>query len=296
VNVALPAIQAGFDASLSALQWVVNGYMLALASLILLGGSAGDRYGRRRVFIAGLLSFTLASLACALAPTEEWLVGARFVQGAAAALLTPASLAIIGVSYSGKARGPAIGTWAAAGALMTALGPPLGGWLVDAVGWRAIFLINVPVGIAAVAIALKLPRDAGALHVEPLDRRGSVLAVLTLGALCYGLIALGEGATRNAAVTLIASVPLAWLFVRVERTASAPMLPLELFRNRDFSGANALTVLLYAALGGALFSLASSARARRSCSGPRSRRPGSSCSARSVTSRLTGSASCPGCS
>lgn len=255
VNVALPAIQAGFNASLSALQWVVNGYMLALASLILLGGSAGDRYGRRRVFVAGLAGFTLASLACALAPTEAWLIGARFVQGAAAAALTPASLAIIGSSYSGKARGPAIGTWAAAGALLTALGPPLGGWLVDAVGWRSIFLINVPVGLAAAALALKLPRDAVAADAAPLDRRGSVLAVLTLGALCYGLIALGEGATRNAVITLVASLPLAWLFVRAERTASAPMMPLALFRNRDFGGANALTVLLYAALGAALFLL-----------------------------------------
>ena len=255
VNVALPALQESFDASLGVMQWVVNGYMLTLASLILLGGSAGDRFGRRRVFIVGLLGFTAASLACALAPSALWLIVARFVQGAAAALLTPTSLAIIGAAYSGEARGPAIGTWAAAGALTTALGPPLGGWLVDTVGWRWIFLINLPLGIAAVVLALKLPADRGLADAPPLDRRGSALAVLTLGSVCYGLIALGEGGVGNAMIALVAAVPLSLLFIRAERRASAPMMPLRLFRDRDFSGANTLTVLLYAALGGALFLL-----------------------------------------
>ncbi|HET7132089.1 MAG TPA: MFS transporter, partial [Gammaproteobacteria bacterium] len=216
VNVALPAMQEDFGARLGTMQWVMNGYMLTLASLILLGGSAGDRFGRRRLFIIGLLGFTAASLACAFAPSAPWLIGARLVQGAAAALVTPTSLAIIGAAYGGDARGPAIGTWAAAGALTTALGPPLGGWLVDTVGWRSIFLINLPLGIAAAALALKLPADRGAEHAPPLDRRGSALAVLTLGALSYGLIALGEGATRNGAIALVAAAPLAWLFVRTE--------------------------------------------------------------------------------
>jgi EmrB/QacA subfamily drug resistance transporter len=255
VNVALPAMQSSLDVGIGTMQWVVNAYMLTLASLILLGGSAGDRFGRRRIFIAGLLGFTAASLACAVAPSAPWLIAARTTQGAAAALLTPASLAIIGAAYKGDARGRAIGTWAAAAALTTALGPPLGGWLVDTIGWRSIFLINLPIGLLALALALKLPRDHGNAHAPPLDRRGSVLAMLSLGALCYGLIALGENKTVNGAIAIIAALPLALLFVRTEARAAAPMMPLELFRNRDFSGANTLTVLLYAALGGALFVL-----------------------------------------
>jgi EmrB/QacA subfamily drug resistance transporter len=255
VNVALPAIQQDFDAALGAMPWVVNGYLLALASLILLGGSAGDRFGRRRVFIMGLLGFAAASLACALAPSALWLVAARFIQGGAGALLTPTSLAMIGAAYTAKARGRAIGTWAAAGALTTALGPPLGGWLVDAVGWRSIFLINPPLGVAAVALAMKLPADRGAADAAPLDQRGSALAVLGLGALSYGLITLGQGGIRSAIVALVAAVPLIALFIRAERRANAPMMPLALFRDREFSGANTLTVLLYAALGGALFLL-----------------------------------------
>ena len=255
VNVALPAMQASLEADLGTLQWVVNAYMLTLASLILLGGSAGDRFGRRRVFIVGLLGFTAASLACALAPSALWLIGARTVQGAAAALLTPTSLAIVGAAYSGDARGPAIGTWAAAAALTTALGPPLGGWLVDTSGWRSIFFINLPNGMAALAFALKLPAERGSEHAPPLDRRGTLLAILCLGALCYGLIALGESKPVEGAIAIAAAVPLGLLFVRTEARASSPMMPLALFRDGDFSGANALTVLLYAALGGALFLL-----------------------------------------
>jgi EmrB/QacA subfamily drug resistance transporter len=255
VNVALPAMQSSLDASLGTMQWVVNAYMLTLASLILLGGSAGDRFGRRRVFIVGLLGFTAASFACAIAPSALWLIGARTAQGAAAALVTPASLAIIGAAYGGDARGPAIGTWAAAAALTTALGPPLGGWLVDTIGWRSIFLINLPVGIVALALALKLPADRGNEHAPALDRHGSVLAILWLGALCYGLIALGENKVVDGTIAIAVALPLAFLFVRIEAQVNAPMVPLTLFRNREFSGANALTVLLYAALGGALFLL-----------------------------------------
>jgi len=136
------------------MQWVANGYMLTLASLILLGGSAGDRFGRRRIFIIGLVGFVAASLGCGLAPSAAWLIAARLVQGAAAALLVPSSLALIGAAYAGEARGRAIGTWAGAAALTTALGPPLGGWLVDAIGWRAIFFVNLPVGAIALWLAL----------------------------------------------------------------------------------------------------------------------------------------------
>ncbi|MGV2494695.1 MFS transporter [Pelagerythrobacter aerophilus] len=255
VNVALPAMQRGLETGFGAMQWVINGYMLTLASLILLGGSAGDRFGRRRIFMIGIAGFAAASLACGLAPSATWLIAARVAQGAAAALLTPASLAIIGGAYRGEARGPAIGTWAAAGAFTTALGPALGGWLVDTVGWRSIFFINLPIAVAVLLLARKLPRDRGTGHAAPLDRSGGVLAVLTLGLLSYGLITIGEGAWTRGALALIAALAAAWLFIRREAAASAPMMPLSLFRSSNFSGANTLTIVLYAALGGALFLL-----------------------------------------
>jgi len=255
VNVALPAIQSSLDTNFATMQWVVNGYMLTLASLILIGGSAGDRVGRRRIFLVGLVGFAAASLACGLAPSAAWLIGARLAQGMAAALLMPAGLAIIGAAYTGDARGPAIGTWAAAGALTTALGPPLGGWLVDTVGWRSIFFVNLPVAVAALLLGLKLSADRGAESSEPLDTRGALLAVLALGLLSYGLIALGEGNRSVGAIAVAAAIPALWLFAQTEARSAAPMMPLPLFRNGDFSGANALTVLLYAALSGALFLL-----------------------------------------
>jgi EmrB/QacA subfamily drug resistance transporter len=255
VNVALPTIQRELATGFGVLQWVMNGYMLALASLILFGGAAGDRFGRRRIFIAGLAMFVAASVACGLASSPPWLVSARFAQGIGAALLTPASLAIIGSSFSGDARGTALGTWAAAGALTAALGPPLGGWLVDTVGWRSIFFLNVPVGAAALLFALKLPADEEINRSAPLDHAGALLAVMALALLSYGLIALGERDLRSGVFALICAVPASWLFIRRERHAPSPMMPLALFRNRGFSGANALTFLLYAALGGALFLL-----------------------------------------
>ena len=255
VNVALPAMERSLGASLGTLQWVMNGYLLTLASLILLGGSAGDRYGRRRVFVFGLIGFVLSSLACGLAPNAAWLVGARIVQGAAAAFVTPTSLAIIGTAYHGPDRGPAIGTWAAAGALTTALGPPLGGWLVDTLGWRSIFFINLPLGAAALWLGSQLPADRGDTRAQPLDRSGAMLAIAALGGACYGLIALGEGRVVMGMSAVAAAVPLTWLFVLAEARSSAPMLPLALFADRSFTGANMLTVLLYAALGGALFLL-----------------------------------------
>jgi len=255
VNVALPAMQRGLETNFGAMQWVINGYLLTLASLILLGGSASDRFGRRRIFMIGIAGFAAASLACGLALSATWLIVARLAQGAAAALLTPASLAIIGATYRGEARGRAIGTWAAAGALTTALGPALGGWLVDTIGWRSIFFINLPIAAAVLLLALKLPKDRGTGRDTPLDRLGGVLAVLTLGLLSYGLITIGEGARTRGVLALTGALVAAWLFIRREAAASAPMMPLSLFRNRDFSGANILTIVLYAALGGALFLL-----------------------------------------
>jgi len=255
VNVALPAIDKDLHADLATIQWVVNGYMLTLASLILIGGAAGDRFGRRDVFIIGLVGFAIASAACGLAPSAFWLVVARVFQGAAAALLVPASLAIISASYKGEARGPAIGTWAAAAALTTALGPVLGGWLVDHIGWRSIFFINVPIAAVAVVLALRLHKDPGEADNLPLDLAGAVLAVMALGLLSYGLIALGEGAWRRGLVAVLLSLPVALLFVGAERRAAAPMMPLSLFNNANFSGANGLTLFLYAALTASLFLL-----------------------------------------
>ena len=255
VNVALPAIQQSLGTGLATAQWVVNGYMLTLAGLILLGGSAADRFGRRRIFLSGLVGFGMASLACAIAPTAPWLIAARLVQGAAAALVMPASLAIIGASYTGEARGPAIGTWAAAGALTTALGPPLGGWMVDTIGWRAVFFINIPVVVAALLLGFRLAADPDTDRAPPLDALGALLAMVALGSLSYGLIALGQGARTPGLIALAAAIPAAAVFIRRERRATAPMMPLQLFRDATFSGANALTLLLYAALGGALFLL-----------------------------------------
>lgn len=255
VNVALPAIQVDFATNLGALQWVMNGYLLALASLILLGGAAGDRVGLRRVFMSGLCVFVAASVACALAPSPSLLVAARFLQGAGAALLVPSSLAIVGAAYEGDARGPAIGTWAAAGALTTALGPPLGGWLVDTFGWRWIFLLNVPIGLAALLLALKLSPDPRVDRSVPLDYRGAVLATATLGLLTFGLMSIGDRGLLQGFVAVAGALAVGAWFLRHESRVAAPMMPLSLFCDRSFSGANALTVLLYAALGGAFFLL-----------------------------------------
>lgn len=255
VNVALPSMQASFSGSLATMQWIVNGYMLMLASLILLGGAIGDRYGRRRGFIIGLVIFAVASAACGFAPTAGWLIFGRLLQGVGAALLVPASLAIIGGAYPRKERGRAIGTWAAAAGIMTVLGPPLGGWLVDFTGWRAIFFINPPIAAVTLILAMRLPPDGASRRQQRLDIAGSVLAVLALGLLSYGLITLGEGETTIGLAAILASVPTAIAFGMVEARKTAPMLPLSLFRDRSFLGANVMTVLLYAALSAALFFL-----------------------------------------
>jgi EmrB/QacA subfamily drug resistance transporter len=236
------------------MQWVINGYMLMLTSLILLGGSMGDRFGRKQTVIVGLVLFALASLACGVAPTAAWLIGARAGQGVGAALFVPASLAIIGVAYSEEERGRAIGTWSASAAIMTAIGPPLGGWLVDAVGWRSIFFINPPIAVVALLLATRLPADPKSSSGR-LDISGALLATIVLGLFCYGLIALGEGMRAVGIAALLASAPAGALFLFAESRATNPMMPLPLFRSRGFSGANGLTVLLYAALGGALFML-----------------------------------------
>lgn len=254
VNVALPAMRQSLEASFGTMQWVFNAYMLTLATLILLGGAIGDRFGRRRVFLVGLAGFGASSIVAGLAPTAGWLIAARLAQGASAALLMPVSLAIIGAAYAGPDRGRAIGTWAAAGAVAIALSRPLGGWLVDAFSWRAVFFANLPLIAAAFVFGLLLAPDGNREEPERVDIRGALLAILGLGLLSFGLIALGEG-TVLGAVPALAAVPILWAFGRFEARAKAPMTPLWLFRSLEFAGVNALTFVYYASLSAVFFML-----------------------------------------
>ncbi|HEX5608455.1 MAG TPA: MFS transporter [Solirubrobacterales bacterium] len=258
VNVALPDIGRDFDASTSALQWILNGYLLTLASLILLGGSLGDRYGRRRVFVLGVALFTLASLLCAIAPSVELLIGARLLQGIGGALLTPGSLALIEASFRPTDRARAIGAWSGLGGVATAFGPLLGGYLIEAVSWRAIFLINLPLGLfVGWAAGRHVPESSDPMAAGgKVDLQGAALAALGLAGTTYALIeAPGQGASAAILVTGLGGLlALAAFFVHERRTAN-PMLPLEIFRSRQFSAANAVTFVVYAALGGVFFLL-----------------------------------------
>jgi EmrB/QacA subfamily drug resistance transporter len=258
VNVATPAIQAALGFGAGGIQWVINGYLLFLGALVLTGGAAADRFGRRRVFLTGIVGFTLASLGCGLAPTPEVLVIARCVQGCAAALLTPASLALLGSSFDESERGRAIGAWAGMGALMSALGPVFGGWLVDALSWRTIFLINLPLAGLAIALtrAAAIPETRVA-NPRPLDYPGAALIAIGLGLTIWGLTKaadIGLFAPRILIVLAAGFVALG-LFVIVQARSPNAMAPLSLFRARTFSGANLLTLWLYFAVTGALFFL-----------------------------------------
>jgi EmrB/QacA subfamily drug resistance transporter len=257
VNVALPAIQQGLGATASATQWVVNVYTLMLGALVLVGGAAGDRFGRRRVFLAGIAVFALASAGCAAAPGSASLIAARAAQGMGGALMVPGSLALIAASFPEAERGRAIGTWAGAGALTTALGPVLGGWLVEVWSWRAVFLLNLPLAAAASWMTLRHVPESRDAEAPPLDWIGAAAATVALGALTYAAVAAGESGPWSAAVLVPAAVGVAVAagFLRHEARAAHPMVPLGLFRSATFSGANALTLLLYAALTGALFLL-----------------------------------------
>ena len=257
VNVALPSIQAALAAPVSQAQWVVNAYVLTLGALILVGGAAGDRFGRRRVCVAGIVLFTAASVWCGLASGSSMLVAARAAQGIGGALLVPSSLAIISATFPEQQRGRAIGTWAAASALTTALGPVLGGWLVDSFSWRAIFFINVPFAIIALVLAERWVPESRDESTAGVDWAGGVLAIAGLGTLAYGLTAAAGMGWTHASVQgcLLASVLLLALLVWWEARARCPMLPLALFRSATFSGANAITLLLYFALSGELFFL-----------------------------------------
>jgi len=252
VNVGLPAIGASLRADAQGLQWVINAYLLPLSALLLLGGAAGDRFGRRRLLITGTTLFGLTSLACALAPGTGVLLLARFLQGASAAMLMPNSLAILGTTFQGEAKGRAVGVWAATGAAVAALGPVLGGWLIDLGSWRGIFLINLPLAAAAIVLAWRyVPADL-ARRAEPLDAGGALLATFGLGALTWALTigSSPQGWTPRLLVLFVAALLALAAFVAVEqRRGERAMMPVTLFASRAFTGLSLLTLLLYGALG-----------------------------------------------
>src|ERR1700761_2072829 len=233
VNVALPDIGRDLNASTSALQWILNGYLLTLASLILLGGSLGDRLGRRRVFQAGVALFTVASAGCAAAPNVDLLIVARLIQGIGGALLTPGSLAIIEASFRPADRARAIGAWSGLGGVATAFGPLLGGWLIAAISWRGVFLINLPIGVFVFwAASRHVPESRDPTATGKLDLAGAALAAIGLGGTTYALIEAPEGMSAVVVATAIIGVAsLIGFFVQERRTPN-PMLPLSIFRSR----------------------------------------------------------------
>jgi EmrB/QacA subfamily drug resistance transporter len=256
VNVALPFLQTSLHTTAIGIQWVVEAYSLFLSALLLVGGSLGDRYGRRRIFNIGVVVFALASTACGLAMNIDQLIAARAVQGIGGALLVPGSLALISSSFNEEQRGKAIGTWSGFSAMTTAIGPVFGGWLVEHVSWRAVFFLNVPLALAVIVISMwRVPESREEGQHGPLDWSGAALATLGLGALVYGLIESPRLGFASALVelALIGGVLCLALFVLHEARGRNPMVPLRLFRSKDFAGTNLLTLLLYAALGGMLF-------------------------------------------
>jgi EmrB/QacA subfamily drug resistance transporter len=256
VGIALPSIGRDFHATVTTVQWVVDAYTLTLAGLLLLGGTLGDSYGRRRVFHIGVVWFAVASLLCGLAPDAAVLIAARALQGVGGALLTPGSLAILQASFAPDSRAAAIGAWSGLGGVATAIGPFLGGWLITAVSWRLVFFINLPIAVAVVAIAARHVPETRASGPPPkLDVRGAVCISGALAGITYGLIAAsstGWGSVQ-VLIPLAAGAVLLGLFIWVEGKEPQPMLPLGIFRSRQFSAANAVTFVVYAALGGLLF-------------------------------------------
>jgi EmrB/QacA subfamily drug resistance transporter len=250
VNVALPALQSALRATVSEVQWIVESYALFLAALLLLGGSLGDLYGRRKIFTAGVVLFGAASAWCGLAPNVFQLIAARAVQGAGGALLVPGSLALISASFPAEERGRAIGTWSGFTAITAAVGPVLGGWLVEHTSWRWVFFINLPIAVVVVAITLlRVPESRNPERSrQSLDWLGALLATFGLGAVVFALIEPPHGLIAG-----IAGAVALTAFMFVERRSPAPMLSFDLFRSRNFTGANLLTLFLYTGLAGVLF-------------------------------------------
>jgi EmrB/QacA subfamily drug resistance transporter len=258
VSVALPVLQTDLGATVSELQWIVESYALFLAALLLIGGSLGDRFGRRLVFAIGVGVFSVASMWCGLVSNARDLIIARAVQGVGAALLVPGSLAIISASFSERQRGQAIGTWSGFTAITAALGPVLGGWLVETHSWRWVFYINAPIAIAVLTILFwGVPESRDDESSSALDWLGASLATFGLGALVFGLIESANPAVGSTVVgsALVLGVVALLAFLIVEATSKVPMMPLRLFRSRVFTGANILTLFLYSALSGPLFFL-----------------------------------------
>ena len=258
VSIALPSIGEDFDASLTDLQWTVNAYALTLAGLILIGGSLGDHLGRRRVFVWGVVWFALASLLCAIAPTVETLIAARAIQGVGAALLTPGSLAILEATFQPEDRGSAIGAWSGLAGISTAIGPFLGGYLVEAVSWRLIFIINLPLAAVVVWAARSIPETSNPeVRGQRLDIAGAALTAFGLAGVTYALTESERSSWTDPTVVTLGLLGVASLgaFLAVEARGTHPMVPLDIFENRLFSAANAMTFIVYAALAGALFLL-----------------------------------------
>lgn len=250
VNVALPSIAREMGADFKALQWVLNGYMVTLTALLLLGGSLGDRLGRRTVFVWGLCGFTASSVICGLAPTPAVLIVARAAQGVGGALLVPGSLAIIGSVFHEDDRGRAIGLWSGLAGVATSIGPFLAGWLIDVASWRSAFFINVPLALVAVVVAVRHVPDTRSPRPGGLDLPGAASATIGLAGISYAAI---DHAGVDALVAGIAGVVILGTFIMIEHRSATPMMPLGLFRSRQFSGTNLATLAIYAALAVAMF-------------------------------------------
>jgi EmrB/QacA subfamily drug resistance transporter len=258
VNIALPTIGRDFHTGIAALQWVINGYTLTLAAFLLIGGSLGDRFGRRKVYLIGIVWFTLASIACGLAPSAVFLIAARVLQGVGAALLTPGSLAILEASFVPADRARAIGAWSGLSGVAIAAGPLVGGFLISAASWRWIFFINLPIAAAVVALGIRhVPESRDPSVTGKIDYAGALAGVVFLTGITFAFIeapALGWSSPSVLAMTLAGVAGLIAFLVR-EHTAAAPMLPLSVFRERQFAATNAVTFIVYAALTGATFLL-----------------------------------------